>query len=119
MPPRRSARVAAEADRVATVLAPLPHAVVLAIFASLPADVRARCALVCRGWRAVVSEPSLWTRLDLSPSNGVRVRISRTVLRKAAARARGGLVSLDVSSCFVSHEALLALVRGNGALVLG
>jgi hypothetical protein len=99
MPPRRSAPVAAETDNTTTALSPLPHAVVLDIFARLPADVRARCALVCRGWRAVTSEPSLWTRLNLSPSSGVSVAVTDAVLRGAAARAHDGLVWLDVSDC--------------------
>jgi hypothetical protein len=114
MPPRRSARVAAEADRAATALSPLPHAVVLAIFARLPADVRARCALVCRGWRAVVSEPSLWTRLDLSPSSGVSVAVTDAVLFAAAARARGGLTALDVSGGPLRADALRRVLAEHG-----
>jgi hypothetical protein len=75
MPPRRSARVAAEAERATTALSPLPLAVVLHIFSLLPVDCRLRCLEVCRGWRSVLSEHSLWTRLDLTAaSGGVRVR---------------------------------------------
>jgi hypothetical protein len=118
MPPRCSAPLAAEADNAATALplSPLPHAIVLDIFARLPVDARARCACVCRGWRAVTSEPSLWRRLDLSPSSGVSVAITDAVLRGATARARGGLAWLDVSGCAdVTHEALLAMLRANAA----
>jgi hypothetical protein len=46
MPPR-SARVAAVAERATSALAPLPLALALMIFALLPADARARCAVVC------------------------------------------------------------------------
>jgi hypothetical protein len=49
MPPRRSARVAAIAESASTALAPLPLALVLTIFAMLPADCRLLCAAVCRG----------------------------------------------------------------------
>jgi hypothetical protein len=118
MPPRRSARVAAEVDRATTALAPLPLSLVLDIFARLPADVRARCALVCRGWCHVLLEPSLWTRLDLSPSSGIRIRVTDAVLRGASLRARGGLTALDVSDCDrVTRAARLDVLRANaGAL---
>jgi hypothetical protein len=96
MPPRRSARVAAAAERASSALSPLPHAVVLHIFSLLPADARARAACVCRGWGYVLSELSLWTRLDLLPSSGVRVRVTDAVLAGAAAKARGQLAALDV-----------------------
>jgi hypothetical protein len=51
--------------------AALPHALALALFALLPVDQRMRCAEVCRGWRAVLSDASLWLRVDLSPAGGV------------------------------------------------
>jgi hypothetical protein len=118
MPPRRSARVAAVIERATTALAPLPHALVLLIFSLLPVDVRARCACVCRGWRAVLREGSLWTRLDVSRTSGVALAVSDALLRGAAARAGGGLQTLDVSgSDEVSGEALLAVATANaGAL---
>jgi hypothetical protein len=60
----------------------------------------------------------LWTRLDLSSSSGVRVRVTDAVLAGAAAKARGQLAALDVSGCDdVNFIALLAVVRANaGAL---
>ncbi len=92
----------------------MPLSLVLDIFARLPADERARCALVCRGWRATVAHASLWRRLDLSPSSGVSVAVTDTVLFAAAALARGGLASLDVFDCdSVTHEARLAVARAN------
>jgi hypothetical protein len=95
---------------------------VLHIFSLLPVDCRLRCAEVCRGWRSVLSERSLWTRLDLTAESGVHVpvRFGHTLdalLRCAAARAAGGLQSLHVGTHFVSHAALLEVVAANaGAL---
>jgi hypothetical protein len=125
MPPRRSARVAAVAAAVAereTALPPLPLSVVLHIFSLLPVDCRLRCTEVCRGWRSVLSERSLWTRLELTAESGVRVRAGFNpgapwiaLLRCAAARAGGGLQSLRIDA--VTHEALLAVAAANaGAL---
>jgi hypothetical protein len=111
MPPRRSARVAAVADRASSALSPLPLSLVLHIFSLLPVDARARAACVCRGWRVTLDEVSLWTRLDVSPSSGVRVRMTDAVLASAAAKARGQLAALDVSGCeAVSFDVLLAFI---------
>jgi hypothetical protein len=117
MPPR----VAAVAERATTALSPLPLCVVLHIFSLLPVDDRLRCAEVCRGWRSVLLERSLWTRLDLSATSGVRVRARigalDSLLRCAAARAGGGLQSLHVIKDHVTPEALLAVAAANaGAL---
>ena len=49
----------------------LPHAVVRHILSYVPADARARAAIVCRAWRDTVADTSLWTVLDLSPASGV------------------------------------------------
>jgi hypothetical protein len=114
----RSARVVAAAQHAAPALAPLPLALVLVIFSLLPMDTRLRCAEVCRSWRAALEERSLWIRLDLSTS-GVSPKRSVTdaLLRAATARARGQLVTLDISSCArVTVHALLAVVTANGAL---
>jgi hypothetical protein len=118
MPPRRSARVAAVAERASSALAPLPLPLVLHIFSLLPVDARARAACVCRGWCHVLLELSLWTRLNVSPSSGVRVRVTDAVLRGAAAKARGQLAALDVSDCVaLRFDALLAVAHANaGAL---
>jgi hypothetical protein len=123
MPPRRSARVADAAERATTALSPLPLAVVLHIFSLLPVDDRLRCSEVCRGWRSVLLERSLWTRLDLLRASGVRVRegygrgVLDALLRCASARARGGLQSLSVDADAVSDSALLAVAAANaGAL---
>jgi hypothetical protein len=104
----------ADAEVVPSALAPLPHAVVLTIFAQLPVDLRARCACVCRGWRAALAERSLWTRLDVSRTSGITAAVTDALLRGAAARADSALEALDVSGSFaVSREALLAVATAN------
>jgi hypothetical protein len=121
MQPRRSTHDAEAAECATSALSPLPLSVVLHIFSLLPVDARLRCLEVCRGWRAVFSERSLWTRLDLSTSCGVE-RVPLGLLRAAAARAGGLLVALDVFDReFVeadeeaSADALLEVVKANGA----
>ncbi len=122
MPPRRSARAAAVADEHATsALSPLPLPVVLYIFSLLPVDCRLRCSEVCRGWRAVLLERSLWMRLDLSATSGVVQRqqpaVLDSLLRCAAARAGGGLLSLRVDCSVLPLGTLLPVVAANaGAL---
>ena len=93
--------------------ASLPHAVAFQIFALLPADARARAAVVCRAWRAAVAQPSLWTRLDLSPSSGVKRPVSNAALRGAAARARGTLKVLVLDECYTAHAAQLEVIAAN------
>jgi hypothetical protein len=123
MPPRRNTRSVAAAERATTALSPLPLSVVLYIFSLLPVDCRLRCAEVCRGWRSVLLERSLWTRLELTAASGVRVRevVTRGVLdglfRCASRRAGGGLHSLQVDTEHVTHEALMDVLAANaGAL---
>ncbi len=102
----------------ASFVSVLPHALSLNIFARLPVDTRVRCMAVCPAWCATVADPSLWTRLDLSASSGVRVRVTDDVLRFASGLARGSLTALDVSGCAgIWREALLDVVTANaGAL---
>jgi hypothetical protein len=100
----------AAADAPLTLLS-LPLPLVLLIFSLLPVDCRLRCAEVCRGWRGVLAERSLWTRLDVSRASGVRmVREMEGSLdalcRCAAARAAGGLHSLHVDAHLVSQAVL-------------
>jgi hypothetical protein len=114
MPPRRSARVAAVAERRCTALAPLPHALVLLIFSLVPADQRLRCLEVCKGWYATLNERSLWMRLDLSATAGLARRATQALLRAAAARAGDQLQALDLTDCVaITHEVLLAVVCAN------
>jgi hypothetical protein len=126
MPPRRSARVSAAAERATSALSPLPLSVVLHIFSLLPVDRRLRCSEVCRGWRAVLLERSLLTALDLTVGSGVRLLDAAAadtapetlvaLLRCAAVRARGSLRLLHVDSrC--THGALRETAAANaGAL---
>jgi hypothetical protein len=133
MPPRRSARVAAVTERATTALSPLPLSVVLHIFSLLPVDCRLRCSEVCRGWRSVLLERSLWTQLDLTVASGMREPEEPdytedgdgggppgpwdALLRFTAARAGGRLRSLHVSLRYITHEALLEVAAANaGAL---
>jgi hypothetical protein len=120
MPSRRSARVAGvPEDGTTAAMSSLPLPIVLHIFSLLPVDCRLRCLEVCRGWRAVLPERSLWTRLDLSATSGVRVprrwRSWDALLRCAAARAGGGLLSLHTEHTVVTHPALLAVTAANAA----
>jgi hypothetical protein len=80
-------------------------------------DTRLRCAEVCRGWRTAVAERSLWLRLDLSLASGVAARLlTEALLRAAAARAGGGLLSLAVVDCpAITRDALLAVATANAA----
>jgi hypothetical protein len=114
-PPRGGACAAEAVEDAQSALATLPHAVAQLIFAQLPADLRARCACVCRGWRDALAVRSLWTRLDVSCTSGVAVEAHSkdALLRGAAARAGGALEALDVSGITITHEALLAVVAAN------
>ena len=58
---------------------------------------------------------SLWTRLDLSPTSGVKQPVSDAVLRGAAARARGAMEVLVLDGyCELTQEARLEVVAANG-----
>ena len=90
----------------------------LHVFSFLPADARARAAVICRAWRAAVAEPSLWTRLDLSIASGVKHPVSDAVLRGAAALARGALEVLDLSCRGPTRRARLKVVVANAGSLL-
>ena len=76
--------------------AALPPALTLKIFLAVPVDSRMRCREVSRAWRdALSAERALWTHLDLSATSGV-ARVTLPLLA-AAARADGGLESVDLS----------------------
>jgi hypothetical protein len=124
MLPRRSEDSAGDAERATSALSPLPLALVLYIFSLLPVDCRLRCMEVCRGWRSVLLERSVWTRLELTAASGVQLRAAPVgtapwdgLLRCAAARAGGGLHSLRIDGVSFSHAALLDAAAANaGAL---
>jgi hypothetical protein len=115
MTPRRSTRIAAAAELACTALAPLPQPLVLHILELVPPRSRARCACVCRAWRAAVADESLWLRLDLTrEGDPPHFAVTDAVLRGAAARARGRLCALDVRFCDdVSYDAVLAVAAAN------
>jgi tRNA pseudouridine-54 N-methylase len=98
--------------------AALPHALFVKVLLLLPADARAACATVCKGWQSTLDDATLWTRLDVSPESGVAPeRVTEAVLRGTSGKARGGLTALDVSECRLTHEALLEVLAANaGAL---
>ena len=77
------------------MLLPLPPALVRIILALLPPDARARAACVNRAWRAAADAPDLWTTLDMRPFATLGADKYAALLRGAAAKARGRLVSLD------------------------
>ncbi len=90
---------------------------------SLPLDARMRCCEVCTAWRDALAPPELWCRLDLSAralgemlipwtkpdtldDDGTQFYIGSTLLSNAAARAKGGLTSLDVTDSWRERIAL-------------
>ena len=110
MPPQ--ARAAA---RRVVALDTLPQALVLRFFALLPVDARARAATVCRAWRAMLAEQSLWTRLDFTAASGVR-NPTWAMLLAAVARAGGQLQELSVFfKGEETYEQLLPLLAANAA----
>ena len=99
--------------------ASLPHAVALHVLSFMPADARARAALVCRAWRALTGERSLWTTLDLSPESGVPHPVSDAVLRGAAARAGGQLAVLNLNDCNqLTQNACLDVLAANSSMLV-
>lgn len=97
-------------------LSSMPHALAVEIFKLLPADARARAALVCRAWRSLLAKPGAWLRLDLSPASGVELPVSDDVLLGAAAKARSGLETLVLDDCReLSPRTLLKVVAANAA----
>ena len=113
--PRAASGVGSALARTTLGFASLPHAVALRVFACVPADARARAALVCRAWRDAIAEPSVWARLDLlSPTSGVTVELSDALLRGAATRAHGQLSALLLNWCYeLSTAAVLEVVASN------
>jgi hypothetical protein len=95
----------------------LPHALALRVFARVDVLQRLRCAEVCRGWRALVADTSLWTELDLRGYSHLfimtRWHNSNALLRAAAARAGGCLRTLRVDNVWDSK--VLEVTAANGA----
>lgn len=106
MPPRESAAARALAP---TSFDALPQPVALRILVSLPADARLLAAGVCRAWRAILAERSLWTRLDLSDARSDMPNPRRLLLLRAAAARAGG--QLEVLHMFSSRDFSLRELR--------
>jgi hypothetical protein len=78
------------------LFAALPHACALAILRCLTVDELLRCAEVCRGWRALLRDASLWRRLELRTGGLTEQRLA-ALLRAATARAGDALQELAVA----------------------
>ena len=103
------------AARAVATFASLPRAVELLILFEIPADERARLALVCRAWRDMVADPEAWKCLDLSVrTSGITVAVTDATLRAAAARANGRLYALHLDDCTaLTQAARLEVVTAN------
>jgi hypothetical protein len=122
---RRSSRLAAVADRIsadAVTFASLPLTLACRVFLALPVDARGRACCVCRAWRDVLADPSLWSRLDMSVLDVSEAARDKgddwrlflvALLRGAAGRARGQLRQLDLSQYYVSPTVLLPVLTAN------
>ena len=115
MPPRRSARLVELANPHFQL--PYPPNVVSLLFSLLPLDARLRASEVCRGWRFLLNDASFWTHVHMGA--GCRVnprflsdsRLALALLRAACVRAKGSLLSVDLSgvSGFILGEVPFAL----------
>ena len=110
-----AAGIRADPPSLASLPLPLAHR----LFLALRADDRGRASCVCRAWRDVLADPSLWTRLDMSgvyrAERGGTAEEQRfdAVLLGAVGRARGLLSQLDLSRHYVSLDTLLPVLTAN------
>jgi hypothetical protein len=93
--------------------ASLPLPLARLVFLALPPDARGRASCVCRAWRDVLAEPSLWTRLDMSIASGFYWDRGWAVLRGALGRAPGQLRDLVVPEYDRGQHLLLPVLRAN------
>ena len=99
--PRAALRFGSMAPRLRSAVVrfdALPEPALRVLFLTLPVDARARAACVCRGWRAFLSDVSLWQVLDLSPAGVAAERVTENLVRGALARAAGRLRILRLES---------------------
>jgi hypothetical protein len=99
------------APDVALDVTSLPRPLVRDIFELLPIDTRLRCVEVCRAWRGLFSQPSMWSLVDF---RGLRdeqhdTALTTELLWAAAARARGRIEVLDL--CFCAADPLVVMAR--------
>ena len=80
----------------AEALAPLPRGFVRAVFLLLPVDTRLFCSEVSRAWRVLLADKTLFARLDLSTSSGLKY-FSWPLLCAAVAKAGGQLRTLNLT----------------------
>ena len=102
----------AVADRIgpdAATFASLPRPLACLVFLALPADARGRAACVCRAWRNVLADPTLWTRLVVRAKEKCFVK----ALYGAARCARRQLRHLDITRQDVSLNELLPVLTAN------
>ncbi len=102
----------AVADRIgpdAATFASLPLPLAHRIFLKLPSDARSRAACVCRAWRNVLADPTLWTRLVVRAKEKCFVK----ALYGAARCARRQLRHLDITRQDVSLNELLPVLTAN------
>jgi hypothetical protein len=107
--------------------AALPTALALSIFALVPPAERLACASVCRAWRATLDDAAAWLHLDLdvrcddnadydgSATASLSAVPQLALLRRAAARAAGGLRTLRLACGGDAGDALRAVVAANAA----
>jgi hypothetical protein len=100
----------------------VPVPVLRRILGVLPVDVRGRASAVCRGWRDVLADPSLWQVLDLTLAGfeAARWQPERTqnLVLGAARRAAGQLRVLNITGTAphdTVRELLVAVVVSDGA----
>lgn len=122
MPPRRSARAAAAAERRRSLVESLPLTLTQRVLSLLPLDARGRAACVCRTWRDALEAPDMWSRLDLSSLDAVqRYRAKKepySLFVAAAGRAKGQLRYMDIA-CLgdrLPSEVLLRVLAENAGL---
>ena len=98
--------------------APVPAQRCLApLLAAATGRTRTRAREVCRGWRFFLEDASFWTHVDLSASCGVNPcflldsRLALPLLGAACERAKGSLLSVDLSGVVVQWHAVPFVLR--------
>ena len=122
-PPARALRCSSMAPRLRSDVVrfdAVPEEALRVIVLALPVDSRARAACVCRSWRALLSDPSLWQVLDLTTAGGVATRrVTANLVRGAVARAAGQMrtLSFDDEPRWLAIPFWVRLIQSDGAEV--
>ena len=113
----RKARVAVRPEAAHSELPPLPLPCVLDVLSRLAPGERLLSSAVSRGWRAAVSQTSLWAVIDLTREAASPHTASDALLAAVVSKATGQTKSLRLCVCKggVSIEAALAAVTANRA----